>query len=674
VDFPIQTFGGTKNFLPQALAAWEERAEAEEKWRVSLLRGLPQMPADQAPRRKLAAILSADVAGYSRLMGEDETATLGTLNSSREVFRQRIAQHQGRLVDTAGDSVLAIFESVVEAVQCATDVQQALHARNQALPPTRQMAFRMGVNLGDVIEQGDGSIYGDSVNVAARLQALADPGEICLSGTAYDQVKYKIALTFDYLGEKSVKNITDPVRVYRVRPETQDAAHRARLRGSARFTRRKALIAAAVALLVVAGALGVWQYASHQGAPPPQGVAGPAPALALPNKPSIAVLPFVNMSADPQQEYFSDGMTEELITGLSKRSGLFVIARNSVFTYKGRPVKPEQVSRELGVRYVLEGSVRKVENRVRITAQLIDATTGYHVWAETYDGELQDVFALQDGITRQIVAALAPQLTAGEPSRSGRQGTQSIEAYDDFLRGITLYYEFSKEANALARQRFERAIAVDPSYARAYMWLSWTHFVDWEFQWTGGPGGLDWSLEAARKAVALDDALSEAHTILGWDLLWKKQHEVAIAELERAVSLDPNSARAYAYLAEVLNYAGRPDEAIGFARKAIRLDPNYPPWAVFHLAHSYFQLRRYDEALAALQDALRRGPSFLPARRVLAIVYTELGREKDARAEVAEILRISPGASLDVWRERFPYKHQADLERVIAGLRKAGLK
>jgi adenylate cyclase len=394
----------------------------------------------------------------------------------------------------------------------------------------------------------------------------------------------------------------------------------------------------------------------------------------LPNKPSIAVLPFVNMSADPQQEYFSDGMTEELITGLSKRSGLFVTARNSVFTYKGRPVKPEQVSRELGVRYVLEGSVRKAEHRVRITAQLIDATTGYHVWAETYDGELQDIFALQDGITQQIVAALAPQLMAGEPSHAGRQGTQSIEAYDEVLRGMTLFYEFSKDANALARQRFERAIALDPNYARAYWGVAWATFADWIFQWRPEPGALDQSLELARKAVALNDALSDTHTVLGWVLLFKRQHDVAVAELERAVSLDSNSAWAYAYLAEVLNFAGRPDEAIGFAKKAMRLDPNYPPPMAFHLAHSYFLLRRYDEEIAALQDALRRSPSFLPARAWLAVVYAELGREKDARAEVAEILRISPRFSLESYREKLPYKHQADLDRLITGLRKAGLK
>jgi tetratricopeptide (TPR) repeat protein len=352
---------------------------------------------------------------------------------------------------------------------------------------------------------------------------------------------------------------------------------------------------------------------------------------------------------------------------------LFVIARNSVFTYKGRAVKPEQVSRELGVRYVLEGSVRKAGNRVRITAQLIDATTGYHIWAESYDGELKNIFALQDGITRQIVTALAPKLTVGEQSRSGRQETNSIEAYDHFLRGFALFYEYRKESNAMARQMFERAITLDPNYARAYVWLSWGYFIDWEFQWTEGLSSLDRALEKAKKAVALDDSLSGAHTVLGWSSLWKRQHDVAVAELERAVSLDPNSEWAYGFLAEVLNFAGRPDEAIGFAKKAMRLDPNYPPWLVFHLAQSYYQLRRYDDAIATLQDALRRNPDFSPTRRLLAVVYAELGREKEARAEVAEILRISPGASLERWRARMPYRNQADLERYIAGLRRAGL-
>jgi len=584
--------------------------------------------------RKLEAILAADVAGYSRLMQDDDEATVAMLEAYRAVFREKIQAHRGRVVDMAGDSVLAVFETATGAVRAAFQIQGLLAERNEALPEARRMRFRIGVDVGEVIERPDGTVYGDGVNIAARLEGIGEPGGVTVSGAAYDQVKNRLRARFDTIGEQRVKNIADPVRAYRAPSLTADA--------------HSALPAE------TAGALSA--------APP------------LPDKPSIAVLPFVNMSDDPKQEYFSDGMTEDVITSLSKLSELFVIARNSVFTYKGRAVRPEQVSRELGVRYVLEGSVRKAQKRVRITAQLIDASTGYHLWAERYDGELKDVFALQDGITQQIVTALAPKLMAGEQSRARRQETNSIEAYDYFLRGVALWYVFHKNSNATARQEFERAIALDPKYARAYVWLAWTYFVDWEFQWTEGEGSLDRAFETVTKAAALDDSLSDAHTLLGWSSLWKKRHDVAIGELERAVSLDLNSEWAYGFLAEALNLSGRPDEAIGFVKKAMRLDPHYPPWLVFHLADSYFLLRRYDESIAALQDALSRNPDFLPARRVLAIVYTELNREKEARAEVGEILRISPGASLERWRERTPFKNQVDLERFILGLRKAGLK
>ncbi len=633
------------------------------------------MPAEQESRRKLAAILSADVAGYSRLMGEDESATVATLRAYRDVFARLVGEHSGRIVDTAGDSVLAVFDSVVEAVRCAGKIQQALGAKNRELPATRRMEYRVGVNLGDVIEQTDGSIYGDGVNIAARIQALAESGGICLSGTAYDQVKNKIPLSIDPLGNKPLKNISDPVRVYRVRFLADSATRPSRI-GVSTILRahRKGLLVAISVLVVALGAVALWRYSVQPGTSPTKVVAGPAPTLRLPDKPSIAVLPFLNMSEDPEQEYFSDGMTEDIITSLSKLSGLFVIARNSVFLYKGHSIKPQQVSQDLGVRYVLEGSVRKAGNRVRITAQLIDATTGYHLWAEHYDGEMKDIFSLQDAITKQIVAALAPKLTPAERSRPGREETKSVEAYDLVLRGTALYLQQRRESNETARQLFESAIALDPSYARAYVWLAWSYFSDWEYQWTEDPGALDRAIEAGRKASALDDSLSEAHTVLGWHSLWKKRHEFAIAELERAVSLDPNSAVAYTFLAEALNLAGRPDEAIGFAKKALRLDPNYPFWEVFHLADSYFLLRRYDEAIANIQDTLRRNPNFLPARRTLAVIYAELGREKEAQAEVSEMLRISPEASLERWRERMAFRNPADLERYMAGLRQAGLK
>ncbi|MFN0318346.1 MAG: tetratricopeptide repeat protein [Burkholderiales bacterium] len=622
--------------------------------------------------RKLAAILAADVFGYSRLMGDDEAATVRALTEYRAVFAEQIARHHGRVVDTAGDSVLAVFESPVEATEAGIEIQKELARRNRQLAEHRRMQFRIGLNLGDVIVRDDGTVYGDGVNIAARLESLAEPGGICFSGTVYDQIEGKLPLAFKFIGEQAVKNIARPVRAYRLEHDsgTKPPSQSAGLSSS--NTARK--VAGVAAIVVAIAAASAWWYSQRPPAPPAKISPASGAVLPLPDKPSIAVLPFVNMSGDKEQEYFSDGMTEDVITSLSKLSGLFVIARNSVFTYKGQVVKPEQVSKELGVRYVLEGSVRKAENRVRITAQLIDGTTGYHLWAENYDGELKDIFALQDGITKKIVAALAPKLTAGEHPGAKRQETHSIEAYDLYLRGMALFYQYRKDSNAMARQRFEQAIVIDPNYAKAYARVSWTHFVDWEWQWIEGPGGLDRALDAAKKAVALDDSLSEARVVLGWISLWKKQHDAGIAELERAVSLDHNSDWANTYLAETLNFAGRPDEAIAFAKKSMRLDPNYPTWLPFTLAHSYYLLRRYDEAVAGLQDSLRRNPNFLPTRRMLAVVYAELGRDKEARAEIAEILRISPGASLALWRERMAYKNPADLERFIAGLQKAGMK
>ena len=583
--------------------------------------------------RKLEAILAADVSGYSRLMQEDDEATVATLEACRVIFSERIQAHHGRVVDMAGDSVLAAFASATDAVRAAFEVQSRLAQQNEALPEARRMHFRIGVNVGEVIEKSDGTVYGDGVNIAARLQSIGEPGGITVSGTVYDQIKNRVRGTFDAMGDQKVKNITDPVRVYRAYSRTADASS----------------------------------------STPPASAASLSASPPLPDKPSIAVLPFLNMSDDPKQEYFSDGMTEDVITSLSKLSGLFVIARNSVFMYKGRAVKPEQVGRELGVRYVLEGSVRKAQRRVRITAQLIDAGTGYHLWAERYDGELREIFALQDRVTQQIVAALAPKLTTAERSRLGQQETSSVEAYEDFLRGFALWHEYRKNSAEMAREKFERAIALDPNYARAYVWLAWTYFVDWEFQWTEGSSSLARAVDTARKAIALDDSLSDAHTILGWASLWEKQHDVAIAELERAVVLDPNSEWAYGFLGEGLNLSGRPNEAIGLIKKAMRLDPHYPPWLVHHLAHSYFLLRQYDEAIAALRDSLHRNPNFLPARRLLAVVYSEVGREEEARDEVTEILRISPAASLQHWSDRTPYKNQLELERFIGGLRKAGM-
>src|SRR5436309_8486126 len=373
--------------------------------------------------RKLVAILSADVQGYSRLMGEDEVGTLRRLTAYREVTDALIQHHRGRIVGTAGDSILAEFASAVEAVQCAAAIQQALKTKNTDLPAERRMEFRIGINVGDVIVEGP-QIYGDGVNIAARLEALAEGGGICLSGTVYDQIENKLALGYEYLGEQTVKNIAKPVRVYRVR----DAAASAPAQASRKET---------------------------------------APRLPLPDKPSILVLPFVNMSNDPEQEYFSDGITEDITTDLSKISNLFVISRNSAFTYKGKAVKVRDISREMGVRYVLEGSVRKAGERVRISAQLIDATTDHHLWAERYDRPLTDIFAVQDEIVQKMVTTLKLQLSVREQGLLVRRAQENLEAYEAFLRGLTYFYRLTKEGNAQARQLFEQAVALDPAYAEA---------------------------------------------------------------------------------------------------------------------------------------------------------------------------------------------------------------
>jgi adenylate cyclase len=590
------------------------------------------MPTENV-ERKLTAILSADVKGYSRLMGEDEVGTLRMLTAYREVTDALIQQHRGRIVGTAGDSILAEFASAVDAVQCAVDIQQALKTRNAALPSERRMEFRIGINVGDVIVEGP-QIYGDGVNISARLEALAEGGEICLSGTVYDQVENKLVLGYEYLGEQTVKNIAKPVRVYRVRLAREAVAPPVREKDEVTV-----------------------------------------PSLALPDKPSIAVLPFVNLSSDPEQEYFSDGMTEDLITDLSKLSGLFVSSRYSVFTYKGKAVKVQEVSRELGVRYVLEGSVRKVGDRILITAQLVDATTGGHVWAERYDRPLQDLFALQEEVRRKIVVHLALRLTDEEQEQLQRAYTPHPEAYDYTMRGWGYLYRFTPDANAQTRQLCEQAIALDPTYGVAYAVLGWTYFMEWVLQWSQDPQALERAFELARKAIALDDSLPPAHELLGWTYLWKnKQHEQAIAEVKRAIAHGPNWFSSYASLGRILNYAGRPEEAIGFGEQARRFSPRTPIYYLPVLSEAAYLLGRYEEAIATYKQILTLMPNDLTVHVGLAATYSELNREVEAEAEVAEVLRINPQFSLEVHRQRVPYKDPAVLERYLAALRKAGLK
>jgi adenylate cyclase len=627
----------------------------------------------QEVKRKLAAILSADAKGYSRLMGEDEEGTIRTLNTYKEVMSNLIQQQRGRVVDAPGDNVLAEFGSVVDAVRCAVDIQKELKTRNAKLPENRRMEFRIGVNLGDVVEDGE-QILGDGVNIAARLESLSDGGGICISGTAYDQVKNKLNLGYKYLGEQAVKNIAEPIRVYRVLMEPEEAG---KVIGEKKAKPRKwqKLVSILVAILIVVVAVVViWRLYLHPTRPPVEVASKEKMAFPLPDKPSIAVLPFVNMSGDKEQEYFSDGITEEIITALSKIPHLFVISRQSTFTYKDKPVKVKQVSEELGVRYVLEGSVRKAGDKLRITAQLIDAITGHHLWAERYDRDLKDIFALQDEITLRIISALQVKLEGVERSDLSVKGTDNLEAYLKLLQSREQAGRFTKEGNILARRYAEEAIALDPKYAGAYLRLSATLIMDLSYGTTESPEqSLRRAEECIQKALALDDSAGEAHAFLGRIYLSKRQYEKAIAEGERALALDPNSDFVQAALAYSLFFAGRFEEAIAMYQKVIRLNP-FPVWYSQMLASSYVQLGRYEEAIKEYKKALLRAPDSAMPHVGLAATYSLMGREREAQDEAAEVLRIDPKFSLEHFAKSLLYKNQADLDRRIGALRKAGLK
>ena len=580
--------------------------------------------------RKLTAILSADVAGYSRLMGDDEEATIRTLTAYRAVISSLIQHHRGRVVDSPGDNLLAEFASVVDAVRCAVDIQQALKVKNEELPEHRQMRFRIGINLGDVIVEGE-RLYGDGVNIAARLESLAIPSGICISGTVYDHVKNKLALDYEDLGPKQVKNIVEPVRVYRIGceegkgPSTEGQGQGTKSEAQwAGRARRKGVLFAVIGLSLIAATIGVVRYWSSpitNSQPPPLIPQAMPAALPLPDKPSIIVLPFVNMSNDPEQDYFSDGITEDIASDLSKISSLFVIARNSAFTYKGKAVKVQDISREMGVRYVLEGSVRKADNQVRITVQLIDATTGHHVWAERYDRPLKDVFALQDEIVQKIVTTLKLQLTLQEQGWIVHKHTDNLEAYDALLRGVESYLRLTKESFVQARQLFEKALALDPQYAEAYTWLGMSYWREWVVRWNMDPQTLERALALAQQAVALDDSLPRAHSVLSYIYMQKQQYEQAIAEGERAIALDPNNADSYARLAEVLTMAGRPEEGQRSMGQAMRLNPYFPPWYLGTLGWAYSLTGRYTEAVAMLKEYIRRSPNDPMPYSVLVFSY-----------------------------------------------------
>jgi adenylate cyclase len=588
---------------------------------------------DQAPRRRLAAILAADVVGYSRLMHADETGALAALKARRsEILQPVVTDHHGRIVKIMGDGVLIEFASAVNAVECAVQLQKAMDAANTDLPQDRRIVLRIGINLGDVMVEG-GDLYGDGVNIAARLEAIAEPGAIVISSTAHDYVRNKVKAYFDDLGAKTLKNIAEPIRAYRVRAHGLEFAH--------------------------------WQDAQQ-----------------LHARPGIAVLPFMNLSEDREQEYFSDGITEDIITELSRFPNLAVIARNSSFAYKGKSVNIGTIAHDLGVQYILEGSVRRAGQRLRITAQLIDAATGNHVWAERYDREMTDVFAVQDEVSLSIVGAMAVEFEDESLARARRMSPESLQAYDHWLQGKRLIFLMG-QSNLEARRHFELAIRLDPGFSRAYSGLALTYQMEaldfplpQDFQIAYAK-----SFEFAQKATQLDESNHQAHLALAYVYLYRRDGEQAAKHIERATKLQPSDGDTLAHASYLWSMIGQAERAIECAEKALRLNPHHPDWYLSFLASALFCAQRHEEA-----DAIRkRAPdTFIDSYFGAAANLAQLGRLDEAKqwaqkgiaklgATPGGALAIAEGQVVGLLLDNNPYCRQEDRDRFAEGMRKAGV-
>jgi adenylate cyclase len=583
------------------------------------------------PVRRLTAILAADVAGYSRLMGADEEGTHGRLQAHfRELINPKINEHRGRIVKNTGDGFLAEFPSVVDAVRCAVEMQRGMVERNADTPPERRIELRVGINLGDVIAE-EHDIFGDGVNVAARLEALAEPGGICVSRMVRDNVRDKLDYVFEDLGEQQVKNIARPVRVYRV-------GDRAR--------------------------------------PIPQSLSAAPSALPLPDKPSIAVLPFSNMSSDPEQEFFADGIAEDVITALSRYPSLFVIARNSCFTYKGRTVDVKQIGRELGVRYVLEGSLRKAGNRIRVTAQLVEAETGKHDWAERYDRDLTDIFAVQDEITEAVTIAIAPAIADAERQRAMRKPPGSLDAWAAYQQGLWHFSQGTPDDNSLAEGFFQRAIDLDPSFAGGYTGLAYALTRAAGMYGKRSLAEIESStLALARRAVSLDGSDAEARACFGEQLMCRQgDYQGALAEVELALAISPNLANAHGVLGAVLMWSGQPAKGRAAIERSIRLDPRNPNLnlRLVDITISHYLSREYDAAVEAGKRGIRSFPDHSNQYRWLAAALGQTGRIEEAKEVLAKAVAMAPAAFGMFVHRRVPWHRPEDHAHMLEGLRKAG--
>ncbi len=582
--------------------------------------------------RRLAAVLSADAVGYSRLMGDDDEATVRTLQAHHDRIERLIDTFRGRVVDAPGDNLLAEFPSAIGSVRCALEIQRALALENETLADGRRMRFRIGIHLGDVVVQGS-RIYGDGVNVAARLEALAAPGAICLSDAVYQQVRRRLELPITDLGEQRLKNIEGSVRAYQIELE---------------------------------GGAGE--------APPARAIAAAAVALTPPDKPSLAVLPFANLNGDPSQEYFSEGLTADIMAELVRIPGLFLIGQDSMFTYRDSATRPREIARELGVRHVLEGAVRRDEKRIRVTARLVEGSSGRHVWAERYDRPFEDIFSVQDEITDHVVTELDVALVGGEDARVIRQHLRTPQALGVYYQGMELLHRFTREDMARARDRFTEVMRLEPESPVPYAETAWTHYFDVERGWSASPSeSLARMSELCHQSLERGDVSGFAYLMLGHLYLMKREHDEALALSERGLEKRPSCQGACALKANILNFCGRPEEALPLAKQAIRLSPVAQTFFPEVLATAHYLCGRLEEATTAACDALAVAPDNVDARIVLAASFVESGRLAAARQTVREILSIDARLTLERFRGSRPYRDPAALERLDDALRRAGL-
>ena len=605
--------------------------------------------------RRLAAILAADMVGYSRLMGEDETDTIARQKAHlAELIDPKIAEHNGRIVKTTGDGLLVEFASAVNAVLCAVDIQRAMAEREAGVPDRRRIAYRVGINLGEIVIDGD-DILGDGVNVAARLEALAQPGGIRISDAVFKNVRGKLDLGFGDLGPQKVKNIVEPVETYEVLLDPHAAGQIVRARPRLNWHSPAAAIGAGVALLVALAVF--WQPW----------------AIIEPTKPTIAVLRFTNLSGDPNQDYLGRGVALDIFTDISKISGLLVASWEASSRINPIATDPKDVGRRLNVTYVLTGSIRASEDVLRVSVRLLNSTTGFNLWSERYDRKSRDIFALQDDITNNVVSALQLELSSAEKTLIGRRTTTDPVAHDLVLQARASYPKWTPASNAETIALYGKAIEQDPSFAQAYTELAHAYFQKWALGGSRNPSTLDQGLAIARKAIALDPKNALAHSQLGWMHLWRKQHELAIQAMQRAIQLNPNSSYTLARLSETYMFAGQPSEGLKFmkrARKRVQFEPFfYGFWA----GECYFYLGRHEEAVRELKTSISKHPRFFPVRRFLAAVYAEMGRMNEAREQIKVVLQLNPRLTVALLRRQLPFKKNTDLNRQLTALKKAGL-